>query len=114
MVWESEINELEKRRELAYLMGTEDRVKRHHDRGHLTVRERISLLVDSGSFRERGVLAGKAHYENSELKDFIPSNYVMGVAKLDGRPAVVGGDDFTVRGGAADGCLLYTSPSPRD
>ena len=46
MVWESEINELEKRRELAYLMGTEDRVKRHHDRGHLTVRERISLLVD--------------------------------------------------------------------
>jgi acetyl-CoA carboxylase carboxyltransferase component len=105
MVWESEINELEKRRELAYLMGTEDRVKRHHDRGHLTVRERISLLVDSGSFRERGVLAGKAHYENSELKDFIPSNYVMGVAKLDGRPAVVGGDDFTVRGGAADGAV---------
>ena len=105
MVWESEINELEKRRELAYLMGTEDRVKRHHDRGHLTVRERIALLVDSGSFRERGVLAGKAHYENSELKDFIPSNYVMGVAKLDGRPAVVGGDDFTVRGGAADGAV---------
>ena len=86
-------------------MGTEDRVKRHHDRGHLTVRERIALLVDSGSFRERGVLAGKAHYENSELKDFIPSNYVMGVAKLDGRPAVVGGDDFTVRGGAADGAV---------
>ena len=105
MVWESEIDELEKRRELAYLMGTEDRVKRHHDRGHLTVRERIALLVDSGSFRERGVLAGKAHYENSELKDFIPSNYVMGVAKLDGRPAVVGGDDFTVRGGAADGAV---------
>jgi len=105
MVWESEINELEKRRELAYLMGTEDRVKRHHDRGHLTVRERIAILVDDGSFRERGVLAGKAHYENSELKDFIPSNYVMGVAKLDGRPAVVGGDDFTVRGGAADGAV---------
>ncbi|MBG92924.1 MAG: methylmalonyl-CoA carboxyltransferase [Chloroflexi bacterium] len=105
MVWEPEINELEKRRELAYRMGTEDRVKRHHDRGHLTVRERIALLVDSGSFRERGVLAGKAHYENSELKDFIPSNYVMGVAKLDGRPAVVGGDDFTVRGGAADGAV---------
>ncbi len=106
MVWEPEVEELERRRELAYQMGTPDRVQRHHDRGHLTVRERMELLVDKGSFRERGVLAGKATYdENGELSEFIPSNYVMGVAKIDGRPVVAGGDDFTVRGGAADGAV---------
>ena len=106
MVWQPEIEELERRQELAYQMGTPDRVQRHHDRGHLTVRERLELLVDRGSFRERGVLAGKATYdEDGELSEFIPSNYVMGVAKIGGRPVVAGGDDFTVRGGAADGAV---------
>ena len=106
MVWQPEIDELERRRQLAYQMGTPDRVQRHRDRGHLTVRERLDLLVDPGTFRERGVLAGKATYDDDgNLTDFIPSNYVMGVARLDGRSVVVGGDDFTVRGGAADGAV---------
>ena len=106
MVWQPEIDELERRRELAFRMGTPDRVQRHHDRGHLTVRERLELLLDPGSLRERGVLAGKATYdEDGELTEFIPSNYVMGVARIDGRPVVAGGDDFTVRGGAADGAI---------
>jgi len=106
MVWQPEIDDLERRRELAYEMGSPERVQRHHDRGHLTVRERLDLLVDPGTFRERGVLAGKATYdEDGNLASFIPSNYVMGVAKIDGRSVVVGGDDFTVRGGAADGAV---------
>ncbi|MDA0351060.1 MAG: methylmalonyl-CoA carboxyltransferase [Chloroflexi bacterium] len=106
MVWQPEIDDLKRRRELAYEMGSPERVQRHHDRGHLTVRERLDLLVDPGTFRERGVLAGKATYdEDGNLASFIPSNYVMGVAKIDGRSVVVGGDDFTVRGGAADGAV---------
>jgi len=106
MVWQPEIDDLERRRQLAYKMGTPDRVQRHHDRGHLTVRERLDLLVDPGTFRERGVLAGKGEYDDEgQLTNFTPSNYVMGVAKLGGRSVVVGGDDFTVRGGAADGAV---------
>lgn len=105
MVWEPEIGELERRRQLAYEMGGEDRVTRHHDNGRLTIRERLERLVDAGTFRERGVLAGRAQYEDGRLAGFSPSNYVMGIAKLAGRRVVVGGDDFTVRGGAADGAV---------
>ena len=38
-----------------------------------------------------------------KLNEFRPSNYVMGIASINGRRVMVGGDDFTVRGGAADG-----------
>jgi acetyl-CoA carboxylase carboxyltransferase component len=105
MTWQPDIDELERRKQLAYRLGGEERVKRHHDRGRLTVRERLDLLLDPGTLRERGVLAGKAEYEDGELRDFTPSNFVMGTGKIDGRPIVVGGDDFTVRGGAADGAV---------
>ncbi len=105
MVWEPEIEELERRRQLAYKLGGEERVQLHHERGRLTIRERIDALVDSGSFHERGVLAGRTKYEHDELKEFSPANYVMGLAKINGRTVVVGGDDFTVRGGAADGAV---------
>ena len=80
-------------------------MQRHHDLGRLTVRERIDALVDGGSFQERGVLAGRAEYEDGELTGLRPANYVMGLAKIGGRSVVVGGDDFTVRGGAADGAV---------
>jgi acetyl-CoA carboxylase carboxyltransferase component len=105
MVWQPEIDELGRRKLLAYEMGGEERIRRHHDREHLTIRERLDLIVDEGSFHERGVLAGKATYEDGELTEFVPSNYVMGLAKIDGRRVVIGGDDFTVRGGAADGSI---------
>ncbi len=105
MVWEPELDELERRKQLAYKLGGEERIQRHHDRHHLTIRERLDLIVDEGSFHERGVLAGKGTYEDGELTEFIPSNYVMGLAKIGGRSVVIGGDDFTVRGGAADGSI---------
>ena len=36
----------------------------------------------------------------------MPANFVMGRGRVDGRPVVVGGDDFTVRGGAADASIF--------
>ena len=101
--WEPEVAELERRAELARAMGGDEKVARHHAAGRLTVRERIDVLVDPGSFREVGGLAGRAHYEDGQLASFTPSNFVMGRARIDGRPVVIAGDDFTVRGGAADG-----------
>jgi acetyl-CoA carboxylase carboxyltransferase component len=105
MVWQPEVDELERRKQLAFEMGGDERVQRHRDNGRLTIRERLERLVDGGSFQERGVLAGRAEYEGTDLKAFRPANYVMGVARIDGRRVVVGGDDFTVRGGAADGAV---------
>ena len=71
MVWEPELEELERRKQLAYKLGGEERIERHHDRHHLTIRERLDLIVDEGSFRERGVLAGKGTYKDGELAEFI-------------------------------------------
>jgi acetyl-CoA carboxylase carboxyltransferase component len=103
MSWQPEIDELRKREELAKQMGGLEKVARHKNAGKLTVRERVEALVDEGSFHEVGAIAGKAEYdEDGNLKNFQPANLITGRARLDGRPVVVSGDDFTVRGGAND------------
>ena len=103
MSWQDEIDELKQREELAQEMGGEERIQRQHDNGRLTVRERIEKLVDKDSFHEIGALAGKAEYDTEgNLQNFTPSNFVLGTADINGRRVVLGGDDFTVRGGAAD------------
>jgi propionyl-CoA carboxylase beta chain len=103
MTWEPELEELTRRRKLAEQLGGEERVQRQHTTGRLTVRERIEHLVDSGSWREAGTLAGTATYDDDgNLKDVVPANSVTGSARIEGRRVVIAGDDFTVRGGAAD------------
>ncbi len=87
-------------------MGGPDKVKRQHDQGRLTVRERIDGVVDPGSFHEIGAVAGLGEYdEQGELKHVTPANCVFGRARVDGRTVVVVGDDFTVRGGSADASI---------
>jgi len=105
VTWEAEIEELRRREELARRMGGPDKVERQHSSGKLTVRERIDALLDPGSFHEVGALAGRAAYDGAALSDFRPANFVMGRGRIDGRAVVVGGDDFTVRGGAADAAI---------
>jgi Carboxyl transferase domain len=106
MGWQPELDELRERERLARELGGADKVKRQHDSGKLTVRERIDALVDRGSFHEIGAIAGRAEYDkHGKLKKLVPSNCVMGRAQIDGRPVVVVGDDFTVRGGSADATI---------
>jgi acetyl-CoA carboxylase carboxyltransferase component len=106
MSWQAELDELRKREALARAMGGPDKVARQHRGGRLTVRERIDKLLDPGSFRETGTIAGRAEYdENGELASFAPANCVFGRGTLDGRPVIVVGDDFTVRGGSADATI---------
>ena len=103
MSWEKEVEEVRRREALAKRMGGPDKVKRQHDGGKLTVRERIERLLDPGSFHEIGALSGVAQYgTNGELADFTPANLVIGRGRISGRPVAVTGDDFTVRGGAND------------
>ena len=104
MSWKPEVEEIEARRLLSKEMGGEEAVGKQHARGRLSVRERIDQLADPGTFYEQGPLAGHAeHDEDGNLVDFSPANYVLGFAKVNGRRVVMGGEDFTQRGG---------SPSP--
>ena len=106
MSWKKSIEELRRRERLAEEMGGEEPVSRQRGRGKLTVRERIAFLADPGSFHEIGKIAGKAKYdEEDNLTGFMAANSVFGRARLNGLPAMVLGDDFTVRGGAADAAI---------
>ena len=101
MSWRDEVEELERRRALGREQGGAEAVERQHARGRLTVRERIAALADKDSFREYGSSAGATEPDEAGGPDrFTPTNLVMGTARLDGRPVVLGGDDFTIRGGA--------------
>src|SRR6201996_6914345 len=106
MSWEAEIEELRRRERLAEAMGGEERVARQHAFGKKTVRERIDALIDPGSLHEVGKIAGKVEYgEDGAMTAFRPANMVFGRARIEDRPVVVLGDDFTVRGGAADASI---------
>jgi acetyl-CoA carboxylase carboxyltransferase component len=88
-------------------MGGPEKIERHHANGKLTVRERIDALLDTGTFREIGALTGRATTDaDGNLTGVMPANFVMGRGKIDDRSVVVGGDDFTVRGGAADASIF--------
>lgn len=102
--WKELIDELKFRREQSLELGGEERVKRQHDAGRLTIRERINAFVDKDSFMEVGQLAGTGEYdEEGHLLKVTPSFYVTGLAKVDGRYMMVGGEDFTIRGGSGGG-----------
>jgi methylmalonyl-CoA decarboxylase subunit alpha len=103
MTWQPEVDELERRRALAREMGGPEGIARQHSQGKLTVRERIALLADPGSFREFMGLIGHGVYEDGVLAGFTPKAAVDGFCALDGRKVVISAGDFTVRGGSGGG-----------
>jgi acetyl-CoA carboxylase carboxyltransferase component len=106
MSWEKEVEELRQREAMAEKMGGDEKVARQHARGKLDARERLRRLVDAGSFREIGKIAGRGSYdENGDLTDLAASNFIYGRARIEGRTVVATADDFTVRGGAGDAAL---------
>ncbi|MBW2368365.1 MAG: hypothetical protein JRH15_10800 [Deltaproteobacteria bacterium] len=76
MSWEKELDELAHRKDLAEQMGGQENVARQHKKGKLTVRERIQILADAGSFREWNALAGEGNYTAGQLTGFIPKPWV--------------------------------------
>jgi acetyl-CoA carboxylase carboxyltransferase component len=106
MSWQAELDELHARQAMAREMGGADKVKRQHDAGRLTVRERIDNMVDPNSFHEVGSISGLGDYDNDgKIRTLTPANCVFGRGKVEGRTVVVVGDDFTVRGGSADASI---------
>lgn len=95
MSWKEEVGEIARRRARALKLGGEERVRRQHDAGRLTVRERLEALLDPGSFVELGAMVGEG-----DADKFVPAGYVGGLGRIDGRDVMAGGEDFTVRGGS--------------
>jgi acetyl-CoA carboxylase carboxyltransferase component len=103
MSWQGEVDELRRQEQMARQMGGPERVARQHEKGRMTVRERIARLCDPGSFQEIGTLAGQAVYDSEgKLQSITPSSVVMGHGRIAGQTACVFGNDFTVKGGSSD------------
>ena len=101
MSWQKEAHDLARKRDLAQAQGGEEGVARQHAKGLLTVRERIDAMLDSGSFEELGGASGDATRDDEgRLTEFVPANYVLGFGIVGERRCVIGGEDFTQRGGS--------------
>lgn len=101
MSWEPELEELERRREMAKARGGPEGIARQRRRGKLVVDERIDGLADPGSFREFMGLVGHGVYDKrGDLASFTPKGAMEGFCIVGGRKIVVSAGDFTVRGGS--------------
>jgi acetyl-CoA carboxylase carboxyltransferase component len=93
------INELKQRRTAALQMGGAEKVGRQHQRGKLTVRERIDILVDFGTFQEYGLLADRLGWQ-PEANITPADGVVTGFGRIDGRTVGIVAEDATVLGGS--------------
>ncbi|MGB1248666.1 MAG: acyl-CoA carboxylase subunit beta [Chitinophagales bacterium] len=95
------INQLQEKQDLAKLGGGEDRIKKQHEKGKLTARERIHFLLDEGSFEEIGMLVThRATDFGLEKQKYYGDGVVTGYGTINGRMVYVFSQDFTVFGGS--------------
>jgi propionyl-CoA carboxylase beta chain len=95
------VEELQSRLRAAELGGGAERVKRQHEAGKLTARERVLLLLDPGSFAEIDALVTHRCRDFGMEKSIIPGDGVVcGYGTVDGRLVYVFAQDFTVFGGS--------------
>ena len=92
---------LKKKREDAKKGGGEKRIQKQHDKGKLTARERLDLLLDKGSFEEIDpFVTHRSDKFGLEDKKIAGDGVVTGHGKIHGRPVYVFSQDFTVFGGS--------------
>ncbi len=98
---QGKMNELEQLREEAKLGGGKKRIKSQHDKGKLTARERITLLVDEGSFEEIDMFVKHRSSDfGLDKQKFLGDGVITGFARINDRPIAVFSQDFTVFGGS--------------
>src|ERR1700759_3670250 len=98
----TELNdELHERHATARLGGGEEKIAKQHERGKLTARERIDLLIDEGTFVELG-LHGRPHFAQRAMDGVeAPADGVItGWGDVEGRPCCIVAYDFTVMAGS--------------
>lgn len=95
------INRLENLRTEAQLGGGTERIKSQHEKGKLTARERIQLLVDEGTFQEVDMFVKHRSTDfGLENHKFPGDGVVTGFAKINGRQVALFSQDFTIFGGS--------------
>jgi len=115
MNWKKETDEIKIRKKLAKKQGGSKAVDLQHAKGRLTLRERIDKLIDKGSFQEQGEIAGSSETnDKGQIQSLTPANFILGFAKIDGRSVVLGGEDFTVKGGSPNPAGLRKSVYTED
>ncbi len=99
--FQSKLARLEELRRQALEGGGPAKIERIHQKGRLTARERIHLLLDEGSFNETGVFVTHRCSEmGMESRKPVGDGMVTGVGRIDGRQVHVFAQDFTVFGGS--------------
>ncbi len=93
------LDELNRRRKIGVQMGGEERIERHRQRGHITVRERIEKLLDADTFAEIGLLEQLRGPGGEET----PTSKINGYGKIDGRTVIIRADDSTTLAGTGGG-----------
>src|SRR5690606_20313575 len=95
------VRDLHERRERAKLGGGPEKIAKQHERGKLTARERIELLIDEGTFVEAGIHA-RPHFSQRAMegRDAPADGVITGWGEVDGRPCAIAAYDFTVMAGS--------------
>ncbi len=95
------VKDLEARRAAIREHGGADKVKKQHERGKLTARERFAAFFDDGLFFEVGIHGTQMGFANTDTKDKPAADAVVcGFGKVDGRIVCAAAYDFTVKGGS--------------
>ena len=88
--WENTLDDLDRRRQQAWAMGGPERLAKHRAKGKLDARARVQRLLDEGTFCEFGTLVGG---------EAAADGIVAGSGFVNGRPVMVGAEDFTTLAG---------------
>lgn len=95
------IEELHELRRIAKLGGGEDKIKSQHDKGKLTARERVDLLLDKGTFEEFDLFV---RHQSSDFgldkQKYYTDGVITGTGKINGRTVCIFSQDFTILGGS--------------
>ena len=95
------LRDLRERRARAQALGGEERVRRQHDAGKLTARERLDHLLDPGSFVELDLFVShQARQFGMDRTEAPADGVITGYGTVDGRTVCVFSQDFTVLGGS--------------
>ncbi len=98
--WDRVYEDYRQRRERVLAMGGPEEIKKQKERGKLTARERIDLLLDPGTFVEVGMFVRHRTTEFGMDKRFVPAEGVVtGYGKVNGRWVVVASEDYTAMAG---------------
>lgn len=101
MVGSRKVNELRELKAQSRLGGGAERIEAQHQRGRLTARERIDILLDKGSFREvDAFVVHRTHDFDLDQQKYLGDSVVTGWGTIDGRLVYVFSQDFTVFGGS--------------